>query len=65
MNPEEEGLYRQLEAMSGAPVVELAGEADGDRELTDAEVEAMIAELVRDGDEERLYSQLEAMSPSR
>jgi|GEM_PF-4470981 len=58
MNPEEEGLYQKLAAMSGGdPVVELAGEAAGDRELTDAELERMIAEMVADDQVEALYQQ--------
>jgi hypothetical protein len=54
MNPEEERLYRQLEAVGGAPV-EPAG---GEPELSDAEVEAMIAAMVRDDQQEALYQQL-------
>lgn len=65
MTHEEAQLYRELVRQTGGDAVELAAGGDPDPSDARAEiaVEAMIATMMLDDEQEQLYAQLEAMTP--
>jgi len=60
---EEAGLYAELVHQTGGDVIELAADpAEVESELDDAQLEAMVADLVADDEEGALYRQLEGLT---
>ena len=58
-------LVRSIGSAEDESVLERATESEGLRELTDEEIDRMVAEVVLDEEQEQLYLKLEALTPSR